>query len=174
MIVCDYRRHFEPSTHISVFVFMNYEGVYKSFRTGSLERDLQMVQLFATRYSCIVILWVNLVSSATITLYVASQRVFVVVYFVIDTVRKLSNTPAFFLQSIIDTSVGGRVILTLVLKGVKFECMKCIRLGHVGFQCWAILNTEMNLSVISKVVHFLTSWVSLSFSKRTLQYVVRR
>jgi len=29
------------------------------------------------------------VSSAVITLYVASQQVFVVVYFVIDTIRKL-------------------------------------------------------------------------------------
>jgi hypothetical protein len=33
------------------------------------------------------------VSSAAITLCVASQRVFVVVYFVIDSVRKLLDTP---------------------------------------------------------------------------------
>jgi hypothetical protein len=41
--------------------------------------------------SCIAILWVSLVSFDAITLCVASQRVFVVVYFVIDSVRKLSD-----------------------------------------------------------------------------------
>jgi hypothetical protein len=48
-----------------------YEDVSKSFRTGRLERELQMVQL-----SWIAILWVSLVSIAAITLCVASQRVF--------------------------------------------------------------------------------------------------
>jgi hypothetical protein len=49
-----------------------YEGVSKSFRTGRLERELQMVQLS-----------VSLVSFASITLCTAFQRVFiVVVYFV--------------------------------------------------------------------------------------------
>jgi hypothetical protein len=33
-----------------------YEGVSKSFRTGRLERELQMVQLSATRCSCIAVL----------------------------------------------------------------------------------------------------------------------
>jgi hypothetical protein len=33
-----------------------YEGVSKSFRTGLLERELQMIQLSANRYSCIAIL----------------------------------------------------------------------------------------------------------------------
>jgi hypothetical protein len=63
---------------------MIYEGVSKSFRTGLLERKLQIVQLSATRCSYIAILWVTLVSFATITLYVASERVFIVVsiYFV--------------------------------------------------------------------------------------------
>jgi hypothetical protein len=53
-----------------------------------------MVQLSATRCSCIAILWVSLVSFVAITLCVASQRVFVVVspYFVIDSVRKLLFT----------------------------------------------------------------------------------
>jgi hypothetical protein len=72
-----------------------YEGVSKSFRTGRLERELQMVQLSATRCGCIAILWVSLVSFAAITLCVASQRVFVVVVcFVIDSVRKLLDTPS--------------------------------------------------------------------------------
>jgi hypothetical protein len=75
-----------------------YEGISKSFRTGRLERELQMVQLSATRYSCIAILWVSLVSFAAITPCVASQRVFIVVniYFVIDSVRKLLDTPPYF------------------------------------------------------------------------------
>jgi hypothetical protein len=62
---------------------MIYEGVTKSFRTGLLERELQIVQLSATRCSSIAILWVSLASFAAITLCVASQRVFIVVgYFV--------------------------------------------------------------------------------------------
>jgi hypothetical protein len=56
-----------------------------------------MVQLSATRCNCIAILWVSLVSFAIITLCVASQRVFiiVVIYFVIDSVRKLLDTPSY-------------------------------------------------------------------------------
>jgi hypothetical protein len=37
-------------------VLVAYEGVSKSFRTGHLEREVQMVQLSATRCSCIAIL----------------------------------------------------------------------------------------------------------------------
>jgi hypothetical protein len=62
-----------------------------------------MVQLSATRCSCIAILWVSLVSFAAITLCVASQRLFVVVVvvvvdddFVIDSVRKFLDTPWYF------------------------------------------------------------------------------
>jgi hypothetical protein len=55
--------------------------VSKSFRTDRLERELQMVQLSATRCSYIAILWVILVSFAAITLCPASQRVFIVVVF---------------------------------------------------------------------------------------------
>jgi hypothetical protein len=66
----------------------SYEGVFKSFRTGRLERELQMIQLSATRCSCIAILWVSLVSFAAITLCIASQRVCNVVYFVIDQSEK--------------------------------------------------------------------------------------
>jgi hypothetical protein len=55
-----------------------------------------MVELSDTRCSCFAILWVSLVSFAAI-LCVASQRVFivVVVYFVIDSVRKISDTPSY-------------------------------------------------------------------------------
>jgi hypothetical protein len=52
-----------------------------------------MVQLSATRRSCIAILLVSPVSFAAITLCVAPQRVFIVVLcFVIDSVRKLLDT----------------------------------------------------------------------------------
>jgi hypothetical protein len=59
-----------------------------------------MVQLSATRCSCIAILLVSLVSFVAITLCVASQRVFIVivvavVYFVMDSVRKLLDTPSY-------------------------------------------------------------------------------
>jgi hypothetical protein len=51
---------------------------------------------------CIAILCVSLVSFAAITLRVASQRVFIVVlsvYFVIDSVRKLLDTPSYYRDS---------------------------------------------------------------------------
>jgi hypothetical protein len=75
-----------------------YEGVSKSFRTDRLERILQMIELSATRCSCIAILWASLVSSAALTLCVASQRLIpkVSIYFVIDSVRKLLDTPSYF------------------------------------------------------------------------------
>jgi len=59
--------------------------------------ELQMVQLSTTRYNCIAILWASIVSFAAQTLCVASKRVyvFVVVYFVIDSVRKLLDTPSY-------------------------------------------------------------------------------
>jgi hypothetical protein len=72
-----------------------YDWVSKSFRTGRLERELQTIQLCATRCSCIAILWVSLVSFVAITLCVASQRVFIVVHFVIDSVRKLLDKSSY-------------------------------------------------------------------------------
>jgi hypothetical protein len=74
--------------------YCNNPGVPRSFRTGRLERELQMVQLSATRCSCDTILWVSLARFAAITLCVAPQRMFIVVYFVIETVRKLLDTPS--------------------------------------------------------------------------------
>jgi hypothetical protein len=60
---------------------------------------MQMVQLSATRCSYISILRVSLVSFASVTLCVASQRVFIVVniYFVIYSVRKLLDTHSYSL-----------------------------------------------------------------------------
>jgi hypothetical protein len=93
-----------------------YEGVSKSIRTGRLERQLQMEQLSATRCSCIAMLWVSIVSFAAITLYVASERVFIVVsvYFVIDSIRKLLNTPSY-------TDV--RVELYAEILGLKYKIL---------------------------------------------------
>jgi hypothetical protein len=85
----------KPRGGLSVQVWSKYHV------RGCIQKFLhwpQMVQLSATRCNCIAILWVSLVSFAAITLCVASQRVFivtVVVYFVIDSVRKLLNTPSY-------------------------------------------------------------------------------
>jgi hypothetical protein len=72
----------------------HYEGLSKSFRTGRLELELQMVQLSATRCSCIASLEVSIVSFAAITLCIASQWVVqeVSIYFVIESVRKHMDT----------------------------------------------------------------------------------
>jgi hypothetical protein len=76
------------------FYTWNIWGSIQKF-PGCLEWELQMVQLSATRCSCITILWVSLVSFATITLCVASEWVFIVVsvYFVTYSVWKLLDTP---------------------------------------------------------------------------------
>jgi hypothetical protein len=72
------------SKYLKCYLQYMYDSVSTSFRNGCLERELQMVQLSATRCSCIAILWVSLVSFAATTLCVAFQRVFIVVsvYFV--------------------------------------------------------------------------------------------
>jgi len=70
------------SCTFSDYLLVGYEGVSKSFQTGRLGLELQMVQLSATRCSCIAI-FTSLVSLTAITLCVASQRVFVVVVVVV-------------------------------------------------------------------------------------------
>jgi len=74
---------------------LNTYDVSKSFRTGPLERKPQMVQLSVTRCSCIAIFWASLVSFAAIILWVASQQVFIIVDFVINSVRELLDTPSY-------------------------------------------------------------------------------
>jgi hypothetical protein len=51
----------------------HYEGVTKSFPTGRLEPELQMIQLSATRCISIDVLWVSLVSFAAIKNYALEQ-----------------------------------------------------------------------------------------------------
>jgi hypothetical protein len=46
----------ELAPFCKVTASITYEDVSKSFRTGRLERELRMVQLYATRCSCIAIL----------------------------------------------------------------------------------------------------------------------
>jgi hypothetical protein len=76
---------------------MDIRECNQKFPDCSLQQELQMVQFSATRCSCIVIFWASLVSLAAVTLCVASQRVIqkVSVYFVIDSVRKLFDTPSY-------------------------------------------------------------------------------
>jgi len=55
-----------------------------------------MVELSAIMYRSIAILRFSLVSFSAITLCIASQRVFmIVVYFVIDSVREILDTPSY-------------------------------------------------------------------------------
>jgi hypothetical protein len=61
-----------------------YEDVSKSFRTGRLKRELQIVQLSVTGCSCIVILWVSIMSFTAINICVASQQVFTTVVEIIS------------------------------------------------------------------------------------------
>jgi hypothetical protein len=88
--VCIMKQTFRDSGTVSVMLLilqsravciaMNEQQIVsKSYRTGRLERELQMVQLSATRCSCIAILWVSLLSFAAITHCIAFQWVFIVV-----------------------------------------------------------------------------------------------
>jgi hypothetical protein len=87
-----------------------YERVSKSSRTGHQEQELQMVEVSATRCSCIAILWVSLVNFVAITLCVASQRVFIIVsmYFVMDSVRELLDTHSYSVGAFLQYNFGSR------------------------------------------------------------------
>jgi hypothetical protein len=84
LIITQLVKKFKGSLSCSHTNTHTHEGVSKSFRSGRLEWELQMVQLSTTRCSCIASLWVRLVSCAAITLCVASQRVFIVTYSVVQ------------------------------------------------------------------------------------------
>jgi hypothetical protein len=105
---------------------ITYDGVSKSFRTGRLQRELQMVQLSATRWNCIAILWVSLLSFAAITLCVASQRVFiVVVYFVISSVRNLLDITSYI-----------EVVLMRTFRSDSTSVVTRLRAGRPRFDSW--------------------------------------
>jgi hypothetical protein len=113
-------RHKGQFTLFQMFLSFVYEEVSKSFRTDRLERELQIVHHSATRCSRTAVFWISLVSFAAITLCVASQRVFIdVVYFVVNSVRKLLDTPSYknnlyksYTHTIWQTYRTGKVILT--------------------------------------------------------------
>jgi hypothetical protein len=64
---------------------MNYEGVSKGFRTGRLERKLPLGGVVSS----------YLVSFAAITHCVSSRVFILLVYFVVDSVRKVLDTPSY-------------------------------------------------------------------------------
>jgi hypothetical protein len=124
-----------------------YEGVSKSFRTGRLERELQMVELSGTKCSCITILWVSLVSFAAITLGVASQRMFIV-YFVIDSVREILHTPSYVhrLQVISASPINGTFsLISNYPKSVRWRVQIFIRYSVVLYYCVFLRNTKAPL-----------------------------
>jgi hypothetical protein len=77
------------------YICIRVRGCIQKFLDWPPGATMQVVGLSATKCSCIAILWVSLVRFAAITLYVTSQRVFIVVSvrFVTDSVRKLLDTP---------------------------------------------------------------------------------
>jgi hypothetical protein len=126
-----------------------YESISKSFRTGCLERELQMIELSATRCNCVAILRVNVVSFAAITFCVASQRVFIVVivYFI------MTQSGNFWIHSRIimyrregelssmslafrryPLRVSARALPVLVLLVVFL--IPCIGMSKAQHQCW--------------------------------------
>jgi hypothetical protein len=95
-----------------------------------------MVQLSATRCSCVAILWVSLVSFVAITLCVASQRVFIiVVYFVIDSVRKILDTPSYAV-SLIHVWTRSRVRVNLLTDSTRHEA-SCL-ISKEGLGLWQL------------------------------------
>jgi hypothetical protein len=102
IIVNPRERHTDELQHCNWNTLYNniiYDGVSRSFRTGRLERELQIAKLPATRCSCIAILWVSLVSSATITL--STSVYYCKCIFRYHSARKLLDTPSY--NNIYDT-----------------------------------------------------------------------
>jgi hypothetical protein len=101
--------------------------------TGCLERELQMVQLSATRYSCVAVLWVSLVSFAAMALCIASERVLFI---------SLSTQPGNFL---IHLRTWSRVLLEklIVTQLVKFPAF---------YRTWRFV------TVLTRSCHWSLSW----------------
>jgi len=118
-----------------------YEGVPKSFLIGRLERQLQMVELSATMYSCNAVLGVSLVSFAATILRVTSQRIFIVVIvvddFVIDSARKLLVMPSYDARC-----VDGMTMLQWILTNYG---LYWTRVAQGSVQWRALVNAVMNI-----------------------------
>jgi hypothetical protein len=116
-----------------------YEGVSTSFWTSHLERELQMLHLSATRCSCIAILWVSLVSFAAITLCVASQREFIVLYFVMTQSRNFwiyPHTLRFFVTATTNQWTSQKIqklILSIISVGFWRWCVGIERIVLLDF-----------------------------------------
>jgi hypothetical protein len=124
-----------------------------------------MLQLSATRCSCIAILLVSLVSFAAITLCVASQRVFIVVsvYFIMDSVRKLFDKPSYdgheaWMGSGAKTQILMRELLVMKL-GKGFSCL--------ADMCWTA--TEMVRLILKRISRKVTN-VRVAQSVQRLGY----
>jgi hypothetical protein len=124
----------------------SYEGVSKSFWTGHLEQELQMVQLSATRSSCITVLWVSLVSFTAIILCVASQQVFIVVISLLTHFRNFWIYPCML---IVSTGVSLRIcdvltpttVLNLYDKHESMHSFSCVVVSFPVLKChmWDVL-----------------------------------
>jgi hypothetical protein len=121
-----------------------------------------MIQLSATRCSCIAIFWVSLVSFATITLCVASQRVFIVVsaYFVIDSVRKLLDTPSLSPNGRKSIVVAG-LHLTKLRYWEMWQFATELRPTLSGNSAHYVLLVVMRLEMFKAIKsHIAVSWVT--------------
>jgi hypothetical protein len=134
------------------------------FRTGCLEQKLQMVQLSATRYSCIAILWVSLVSFAATTLCVASQRVFiVVVYFVMTRSEKFWIYTRLYICWPMKSGLHQtNLLLTYLLTYSKLQNIIWKTDSHSACEsiyCF-LYGTRMFITVFTKARHWALSWAN--------------
>jgi hypothetical protein len=119
-----------------------------------------MVQLSATRCSCIAVLWVSLVSFAAITLCVCSQRVFIVVsvYLNIDSVRKLLDTRSYhdLIFTVVKTSNSPTVTWISMTFPIILHCIRFMQPKHTGTCCCNYLHTESRDSSVG--ICWATGW----------------
>jgi len=128
---------------VSSFLVTSLEGVSKSFRTGRLEWELQMVHPSATKFNRIAILWVSLVSFAAITHCVASQRLFFVVVYLIDLVRKLLGTPSYVITKLNPVRVRTRDLPDTSINASHYTaalgCLRTMRVGNKRRIKWGVI-----------------------------------
>jgi len=95
--ICVYLSKFEALQIQRCWLFFRSTRVYpKVTGLAAWSDNCKWYSSVPTRCSYIAILWVSLVSFAVITRCVVSQRVFIiVVYFIIDSVRKLLDIPPY-------------------------------------------------------------------------------
>jgi hypothetical protein len=128
-----------------------------------------MVQLSATRYSYIAILWVSLMSSAAMTLCVASQLVFLLLlllllllsFFVIDSFRKLFYTPSYI--TFFDRAIPARTHTDVTTITIIIWCIIVSCKTSVGWQCSLLYRYTNWLSYqLDKIfeLHFIYIYIS--------------